>query len=67
MSRIEKPFRHGDKMINICDAYRDNGSRFNGNQDFAIGTVVGVATPGVFLTVGLTVLFPRITHYCNGD
>lgn len=30
--------------------------------DFAIGTVVGVATVGVFLTVGPTVLFPRLSQ-----
>jgi len=30
--------------------------------DFAIGTVVGVATVGAFLTVGPTVLFPRLTR-----
>ena len=30
--------------------------------DFAIGTVVGCATVGVFLTVGPTVLFPRLTR-----
>ena len=29
-------------------------------SDFAIGIVTGVATVGVFLTVGPTVLFPRI-------
>lgn len=28
--------------------------------DFAIGTVIGVATIGAFLTVGPTVLFPKI-------
>ena len=28
--------------------------------DFAIGTLVGVATVGAFLTVGPTVLFPRL-------
>jgi hypothetical protein len=28
--------------------------------DFAIGTIVGVATIGLFLTVGPTVLFPRL-------
>src|SRR5260370_5480206 len=28
--------------------------------DFAIGTVVGVATVGAFLTVGPTLLFPRL-------
>ncbi len=31
--------------------------------DFAIGTVVGVATVGAFLTVGPTVLFPRLTRH----
>ena len=30
--------------------------------DFVIGTVVGVATVGAFLTVGPTVLFPRLTR-----
>ena len=30
--------------------------------DFAIGTVVGVATMGTFLTVGPTWLFPRLTR-----
>jgi hypothetical protein len=30
--------------------------------DFAIGTVVGVATVGAFLTVGPTLLFPRLTR-----
>ena len=29
--------------------------------DFAIGTAVGVATVGAFLTVGPTLLFPRLT------
>ncbi len=28
--------------------------------DFAIGTVIGVVTIGVFLTVGPTILFPRL-------
>jgi hypothetical protein len=28
--------------------------------DFAIGTIIGVATIGAFLTVGPTVLFPRL-------
>lgn len=32
------------------------------SADFAIGTVVGVATVGAFLTVGPTVLFPRLTR-----
>jgi hypothetical protein len=31
-----------------------------GREDFAIGTAVGVATLGAFLTVGPTVLFPRL-------
>src|SRR5215469_4927820 len=31
--------------------------------DFAIGTTVGVATVGAFLTVGPTVLFPRIMRH----
>jgi hypothetical protein len=31
--------------------------------DFAIGTVAGVATLGVFLTVGPTVLFPWLTRH----
>jgi len=30
--------------------------------DFAIGTVVGVATVGTFLTIGPTVLFPWLTR-----
>ena len=34
--------------------------------DFAIGTVVGVATVGAFLTVGPTVLFPRLTRPRRG-
>jgi hypothetical protein len=34
--------------------------------DFAIGTVVGVATVGAFLTVGPTVLFPRLTRPRHG-
>jgi hypothetical protein len=29
---------------------------------FALGTVVGVATVGTFLTVGPTILFPRLTR-----
>jgi hypothetical protein len=28
--------------------------------DFAIGTIIGIATIGAFLTVGPTVLFPRL-------
>src|SRR5215469_15010557 len=35
------------------------------DADFAIGTVVGVATVGAFLTVGPTVLFPRLTKPAN--
>jgi hypothetical protein len=31
--------------------------------DFAIGTIVGVATVGIFLTVGPTVLFPRLARH----
>ena len=31
--------------------------------DFAIGTTVGVATVGAFLTVGPTWLFPRLTRH----
>jgi hypothetical protein len=30
------------------------------STDFAIGTVIGVVTVGAFLTVGPTVLFPRL-------
>ncbi len=30
--------------------------------DFAIGTTVGIATVGAFLTVGPTLLFPRLMH-----
>ena len=30
--------------------------------DFVIGTVVGVVTVGAFLTVGPTILFPRLTR-----
>jgi hypothetical protein len=33
------------------------------SSDFIIGTAVGVATVGVFLTVGPTWLFPRIMGY----
>src|SRR6266699_6904676 len=34
--------------------------------DFAIGTVVGIATLGAFLTVGPTALFPRLTRPRHG-
>jgi Protein of unknown function with HXXEE motif len=30
--------------------------------DFAIGTILGIVTVGAFLTVGPTVLFPRLTR-----
>jgi hypothetical protein len=36
------------------------GPHLIADADFAIGTVVGVATVGAFLTVGPTVLFPRL-------
>lgn len=39
------------------------GGNLISGVDFAIGTVVGVATLGVFLTVGPTVLFPRLTRH----
>jgi hypothetical protein len=32
------------------------------SADFAIGTVVGVATVGTFLTVGPTILFPKLAR-----
>ena len=32
------------------------------DADFVIGTVVGVVTVGAFLTVGPTILFPRLTR-----
>jgi hypothetical protein len=38
------------------------GTRVMTGADFAIGTVVGVATVGAFLTVGPTVLFPRLAR-----
>ena len=38
------------------------GPHLISRADFAIGTVVGVATVGAFLTVGPTVLFPRLTR-----
>ena len=31
--------------------------------DFTIGTIAGIATIGAFLTVGPTVLFPRLTEH----
>jgi hypothetical protein len=36
------------------------GPHLISGADFAIGTVVGVATVGAFLTVGPTLLFPRL-------
>jgi hypothetical protein len=36
------------------------GGHLISTTDFAIGTATGVATVGAFLTVGPTVLFPRI-------
>lgn len=33
--------------------------------DFTIGTTVGVVTVGTFLTVGPTVLFPRLTRHSH--
>jgi hypothetical protein len=38
------------------------GPHLISGSDFAIGTVVGVATVGAFLTVGPTWLFPRLTR-----
>jgi hypothetical protein len=38
------------------------GGHLISQKDFTIGTVVGVATLGAFLTLGPTVLFPRITR-----
>jgi len=39
------------------------GGHLISRRDFTIGTLVGIATLGVFLTVGPTVLFPRITRH----
>ncbi len=39
------------------------GSHLIPGADFAIGTTVGVVTVGTFLTVGPTVLFPRLTRH----
>jgi hypothetical protein len=36
------------------------GSGLITRTDFAIGTIIGVVTIGAFLTVGPTVLFPRL-------
>ena len=39
------------------------GGHLIGDADFAIGTVVGVATVGLFLTVGPTLIFPRLMSH----
>jgi hypothetical protein len=39
------------------------GGHLINRKDFTIGTLVGIATLGAFLTVGPTVLFPRITRH----
>jgi hypothetical protein len=39
------------------------GSHLITAADFAVGTAVGVATVGLFLTVGPTVLFPRLMRH----
>jgi hypothetical protein len=36
------------------------GGHLISGQDFAIGTIVGAATLGLFLTIGPTVLFPKL-------
>lgn len=36
------------------------GNQLISETDFAIGTILGIATIGAFLTVGPTVLFPRL-------
>src|SRR5215467_14692195 len=41
------------------------GPQLISGVDFVIGTVVGIATVGAFLTVGPTVLFPRLTKPAN--
>jgi hypothetical protein len=38
------------------------GRNLIADADFAIGTAVGVVTVGTFLTVGPTILFPRLTR-----
>ncbi len=42
------------------------GSHLITGADFAIGTLVGIATVGAFLTVGPTILFPRLTRHRHG-
>jgi hypothetical protein len=39
------------------------GGQLISGTDFAIGTIEGVATLGAFLTMGPTVLFPRLTRH----
>jgi Protein of unknown function with HXXEE motif len=39
------------------------GGRLMSNEECAIGTVVGVVTLGAFLTVGPTVLFPKLMRH----
>ncbi len=39
------------------------GGQLINAADFAIGTAVGLVTVGAFLTVGPTVLFPRLTRH----
>ncbi len=41
------------------------GDHLISRKDFAIGTGVGILTLGAFLTVGPTVLFPRIMRHRN--
>lgn len=38
------------------------GSHLISGADFAIGTAVGITTVGMFLTVGPTILFPRLSR-----
>jgi hypothetical protein len=38
------------------------GGRFVDAADFVVGTIAGVATIGIFLTVGPTILFPRLAQ-----
>src|SRR5215472_2045223 len=38
------------------------GPHLISGADFAIGTIVGIVTVGAFLTVGPTLLFPRLTR-----
>jgi hypothetical protein len=38
------------------------GGHLISGTDFAIGTIIGVLTVGAFLTIGPTLLFPRLTR-----